>query len=41
LIELADMIRGRRANPYSSEHDILVQEVVLAASGYTEWKEPG
>jgi predicted dehydrogenase len=38
LLELAKMIRGQMKNPYTYEHDFLVQEVVLAASGYTEWK---
>lgn len=38
LLELAKMIRGEMKNPYTYEHDYLVQEVLLAASGYTEWK---
>ena len=38
LAELAKMIRGEMENPYTCEHDLLVQEAVLAASGYTEWK---
>lgn len=37
LMELAEMVCGNRSNPWSAEHDILVQEVVLAASGYTTW----
>ncbi len=38
LLELASIIRGEMDNPYTYEHDALVQEVVLAASGYTKWK---
>lgn len=38
MLELARMIRGEIRNPYACEHDCLVQEVLLAASGYTEWK---
>ena len=38
LLELARLIRGEIGNPYTCEHDCLVQEVLLAASGYTEWK---
>ncbi len=34
LMELANMINGEMKTPYSCEHDILTQEVVLAASGY-------
>jgi len=37
LLELARVINGEIENPYSREHDLLVQEVVLAASGYVEW----
>jgi predicted dehydrogenase len=37
LLELAGMIDGERENPYPCEHDLLVQEVLLAASGYTAW----
>lgn len=36
--EFAQVINGEMESPYSSEHDYLVQEVVLAASGYTTWK---
>lgn len=39
LAELAKIIRGEMKNPYTYEHDYLVQEVVLAASGYTEWRK--
>jgi predicted dehydrogenase len=39
LLELAGIIRGEMSNPYTYEHDYLVQEVVLAASGYTKWKK--
>ena len=38
LIELAKMIRGEMKNPYSYEHDYLVEEITLAASGYTKWR---
>lgn len=38
LQELAEMIRGNVTNPYSCEHDLLVQDVVLSASGYTTWR---
>ena len=40
FVALAEAIRGRRnALPFSAAHDILVQEVLLAASGCTTWKE--
>jgi predicted dehydrogenase len=39
LIELARIINGEIANPYPYEHELLVEEVVLAASGYTRWGE--
>ncbi len=39
LLELAKIINGEMANPYTYEHDFLVQEVVLAASGYTTWRK--
>ncbi len=38
MLELGKMVRGEIVNPYSYDHDLLVQEVVLAASGYTAWK---
>jgi predicted dehydrogenase len=34
LLEFASIIRGDIQNPYTYEHDQLVQEVLLAASGY-------
>lgn len=34
LLELAQIIRGERANPYPIEHELIVQETLLAASGY-------
>jgi len=34
LIELARIVRGDMANPYPPGHDRMVQEVLLAASGY-------
>jgi len=39
LLELAKIINGEMRNPYTYEHDYLVQEVLLAAAGYTEWKK--
>jgi len=38
LLELAKLIRGEMKNPYTYSHDVLVQKLVLAASGYTTWK---
>jgi predicted dehydrogenase len=38
LLELALMINGEMENPYKYEHDYLAQEVLLAAAGYTTWK---
>lgn len=37
LRELAGIINGDMENPYTCEHDILVQRVLLAAAGYTKW----
>ncbi|MDD3587890.1 MAG: hypothetical protein PHQ75_11980, partial [Thermoguttaceae bacterium] len=39
LIDLAQFIRGEKKNPYSYDHELLVQKVILAASGYVPWKE--
>jgi len=39
LLELAKIIRGEIQNPYTYEHDYLVQRVVLAAAGYTKWEK--
>jgi predicted dehydrogenase len=39
LLELAKIINGEMKNPYRYEHDYLVQEVVLAAAGYTKWNK--
>ncbi|MFP4250330.1 MAG: Gfo/Idh/MocA family oxidoreductase [Armatimonadota bacterium] len=39
LIELARVIRGEIDNPYSYDHELLVQETLLAAAGYTAWEE--
>lgn len=39
LLELAKIINGEIQNPYTYEHDCLVQEVTLAAAGYVEWNE--
>jgi len=38
LFELAKTVNGEMANPYGYEHDYLVQEILLAASGYTTWR---
>jgi len=37
LEDFARFIRGEAKNPYDCEHDCLVEEVLLAASGYTKW----
>jgi len=34
LIELAQIIRGERENPYPLEHELIVQECLLEACGY-------
>ena len=39
LIEFANCVRGEVANPYPYEHELLVQEVLLAASGSTVWSK--
>lgn len=39
FLELASILRGEMKNPYTYEHDYLVQEVVLAASGAANWKK--
>jgi predicted dehydrogenase len=39
LIELARVIAGEIENPYTYEHEALVQEALLAAAGYTKWRE--
>jgi hypothetical protein len=38
LIEFARIVRGEIANPYPYEHELLVQEVLLAAAGCTKWR---
>jgi len=38
LLELAKIINGEMENPYTYEHEYLVHEVVLAASGYIKWE---
>ncbi|MEN6402178.1 MAG: gfo/Idh/MocA family oxidoreductase, partial [Armatimonadia bacterium] len=37
LVELAHIINGEIENPYPYEHELLVEEVVLAAAAYTQW----
>ena len=39
LLELAKIIKGEIKNSYTYEHDYLVQEVLLAAAGYTQWSK--
>ena len=38
LIEFARCVRGEIENPYPYEHELLVQEVLLAATGCTDWR---
>jgi hypothetical protein len=38
LLELAKLSRGPITTAYTCEHDCLVHEVLLAASGYTVWR---
>lgn len=38
LAEFAKIVNGEMANPYTYAHDYLVQEVLLAAAGYSPWK---
>lgn len=38
LREFASIVRGEMENPYSYAHDELVQEVILASCGYTQWE---
>ncbi|MEM1058149.1 MAG: Gfo/Idh/MocA family oxidoreductase [Verrucomicrobiota bacterium] len=38
LLEFARIIRGETTNPYTYEHDDLAQEVLLAASDITKWR---
>ena len=37
IIPMTLIINGEIENPFTYEHDHVVQEVVLAACGYTEW----
>lgn len=39
LTDLAMFIRGQKENPYSLEHELLVQKAILAASGYLPWSD--
>ena len=39
FIEFARSVNGEIENPYSLDHELLTQEVVLAASGYTKWNQ--
>ncbi|MBQ7206239.1 MAG: Gfo/Idh/MocA family oxidoreductase [Lentisphaeria bacterium] len=38
MLELAEMIRNGAQSSYSAEHDLLVHEIVLAASGLIPWR---
>ena len=38
LIDLAQFIRGEKENPYTFEHELLVQRAILAGSGYIPWE---
>lgn len=37
LLELAAVIRGELENPFSYDHELLTEEVLLAAAGYEAW----
>jgi len=39
LMELARVIRGEMANPWPYEHELLTQQVLLAAAGYEDWEQ--
>lgn len=39
LMELARVIRGEQESTYSAEHDLLVHEITLAASGCMTWQK--
>ena len=36
LVELAQIIRGEKANPYASAHELTVQQALLEAAGYPQ-----
>jgi len=38
LVEFARIVRGEIGNPYPYEHELLVQEVLLAACGWRDWR---
>lgn len=38
FFDFAREINGKMGNPYTYEHDYLVQDVLLAAAGYTKWR---
>ena len=38
LEDFAAYLRGEKQNPYTLEHEHLVQKTVLAVSGYTKWE---
>lgn len=37
LKEFGAIMRGEMENPFSYDHDLLVQEILLSAAGYTKW----
>ncbi len=39
FIEFARAVKGEIQNPYPLDHELLTQEILLAASGYTTWKK--
>jgi predicted dehydrogenase len=41
LKEFAAMLRGEVQSPYTLDHDLLVQEILLSAAGYSKWRSPG
>lgn len=40
LKEFGAIVRGEIENPFSYDHDLLVQEILLSAAGYTKWGNP-
>lgn len=40
LREFGAIMRGEMENPFTYDHDLLVQEVLLSAAGYTKWVLP-
>lgn len=40
LKEFGAIVRGEMENPFTYEHELLVQEIFLSAAGYTKWGTP-